>query len=109
MLLVEKRRIYEQQLDANVVITSLEEDKSKVTDLMTEFNVVGLSYVYLVKGKKIEKDFWYWRACEENMSAKVLKSECKLKKRGSARSVLVRSRAYGSARTKRNSLYLRHR
>ena len=67
MLLVEKRRIYEQQLDANVVITSLEEDKSKVTDLMTEFNVVGLSYVYLVKGKKIEKDFWYWRACEENM------------------------------------------
>ncbi|MBO5713505.1 MAG: hypothetical protein J6R88_04840 [Clostridia bacterium] len=65
MLLVEKRRIIEQQIDASVVIVALEEDKLSVTDFMTELNVVGLNYVLLTKNKSIENDYWYWRASEE--------------------------------------------
>ena len=67
MLLVEKKRITEQQIDANVIITALEEDKLSVTELMTEFNVVGLNYIFLTKGKSVQNDFWYWRTCEENL------------------------------------------
>lgn len=67
MLLVEKERLKEQLFDSNVVITSLEEDKEAVTEMMTEFNIVGLNYVFLAKGKEIVKDFWYWRACEESL------------------------------------------
>lgn len=67
MLLVEKKRIYEQLVDSNVIITAFEEDKLSVTELMTEFNIVGLNYVFLSKGKSIDKDYWYWKACEENI------------------------------------------
>lgn len=46
MLLVEKKRITEQRLDSNVLIAALEEDKLSATSMMTEFNIVGLSYVF---------------------------------------------------------------
>ncbi len=65
MLLVEKRRIIQQQIDASVVIVALEEDKVSVTDFMTELNVVGLNYVLLTKSKNVQGDYWYWRACED--------------------------------------------
>lgn len=65
MLLVEKKRIVQQQIDASVVIVALEEDKFSVTDFMTELNVVGVNYVLLTKRKNVESDYWYWRACEE--------------------------------------------
>ena len=67
MLLVEKQRITEQQIDANVIITAMEEDKLSVTELMTEFNVVGLNYIFLTKRDGVQNDFWYWRTCEENL------------------------------------------
>ena len=65
MLLVEKKRITQQQIDASVVIVALEEDKLSVTDFMKELNIVGVSYVLLPKSENVESDYWYWRACEE--------------------------------------------
>ncbi len=67
MLLVEKSRMSEQLFDSNVIITSLEEDKIAVTELMLEFNIVGLNYVFLAKSKNIINDYWYWRACEDSL------------------------------------------
>ncbi len=67
MLLVEKRQIIQQQIDASVVIVALEEDKGAVTDFMTELNVVGLNYVLLTKNQNVQSDYWYWRACEDSL------------------------------------------
>lgn len=67
MLLVEKKRITEQQFDANVLIAAFEEDKLAVTEMMTEFNIVGLNYTFLGKGKNVKNDYWYWRACEDSL------------------------------------------
>jgi len=64
MLLVEKQRITQQEIDASVVIVALEEDKLSVTDFMKELNIVGVNYVLLPKSENVDSDYWYWRACE---------------------------------------------
>lgn len=67
MLLVEKKRLTEQLSDANVLIASFEEDRLAVTEMMTEFNIVGLNYTFLGKGKNVRNDYWYWRASEDSL------------------------------------------
>lgn len=67
MLLVEKKRLTEQLFDANVLIASFEEDRLAVTEMMTEFNIVGLNYLFLGKGKTVKNDYWYWRTCEDSL------------------------------------------
>lgn len=68
MLLLGKERLAEQRFDSNIIITAFEEDYShEILDLMTEFNVLGLNYMFLGKGINIENDFWYWKSSEENL------------------------------------------
>ena len=67
MLLVEKKRLTEQLFDANVLIAAFEEDRIAVTEMMTEFNIVGLNYTFLGKGKNVRNDYWYWRASEDSL------------------------------------------
>ena len=67
MLLVEKKRRTEQLFDANVLIAAFEEDRIAVTEMMTEFNIVGLNYTFLGKGKNVRNDYWYWRASEDSL------------------------------------------
>lgn len=68
MLLLGKERLVEQRFDSNIIITAFEEDYShEILDLMTEFNVLGLNYMFMGKGLNIENDFWYWKSAEENL------------------------------------------
>ncbi len=48
MLFLGKERLVEQRFDSNIIITAFEEDYShEILDLMTEFKVLGLNYMFM--------------------------------------------------------------
>lgn len=56
MLLLGKERLVEQRFDSNIIITAFEEDYShEILDLMTEFNVLGLNYMFMGRSFKYRK------------------------------------------------------